>query len=85
MQSIKRALLQLFSCKDNETLDLGRILWAFVTSVFCGCSVYSIYMGQAFDPAVWGVGAGAVLASGGGALAMKKSTEPEGKAESKDT
>ena len=70
-------LRKSFTGKDNETLDIGRVLWAKMSLVFCGASIYAIYSGQAFDPSMWGVGAGALLAAGGAGIAAKAKTEPE--------
>ena len=44
--------------------------------IFFSLFIYDIYRGAIFDPSVWGVGFGAVLAAGGAALAMKAATEP---------
>jgi len=71
------AIKSAFTGKDNNTIDLGRVLWAKMSLVFCGASIYAIYNGQAFDPSMWGVGAGAVLAAGGAGIAAKAKTEPE--------
>ena len=71
------SLLTIFSGKDNKSLDLGRILWAKMAVFFCGATIYAIYQGQEFDPSLWGIGAGAVLAAGGAGLAAKAKTEPK--------
>lgn len=71
------AFTQMFSGKDNKTIDLGRVLWAKLVLVFAGATIYAIIEGQTFDPALWGVGAGAVLAAGGAGIAAKAKTEPE--------
>jgi hypothetical protein len=75
---MKEFFMKLFSGADNATVDLGRILWAKMSFVYCGASVYAIHAGQAFSPEMWGLGAGAVLASGGAGLALKAKTEPSG-------
>ena len=68
---------KIFAGKDNNTLDLGRILWAIGTIVYFALSIHSVWHGTTFDPVAWGTGFGAVLAAGGAALWMKKDTEPE--------
>lgn len=75
---MKEFLTKLFSGADNKTVDLGRILWAKMSFVFCGVTVYSIYQGQLFSPETWGLGAGALLAAGGAGLGFKAKTEPSG-------
>lgn len=73
---IPHHLVNLFTGKDNITLDLGRVLWAVGTLVFFALSIHSVWHGNTFDPVAWGTGFGAVLAAGGMALWMKKDTEP---------
>lgn len=75
---MKEFFTKLFSGADNATVDLGRILWAKMSFVYCGASVYAIAQGQAFSPEMWGIGAGTVLAAGGAGLALKAKTEPSG-------
>jgi len=79
--TIVHMLRHTFTGKDNETIDLGRVLWASGTVVFYAMSIHSVWKGQAFDPVAWGTGFGAVLAGGGLALKMKESTEPAAKAD----
>ena len=74
----KLHVLNAFTGKDNETIDIGRILWALGVLVFFGMSVYSAYKGQAFDAVAWGTGFSAVLVAGGAALGFKSKTEPDG-------
>lgn len=66
----------LFSGRDNYSLDIGRILWALGVVVYLGLSVASAFMDLKFDYITWGAGFAAVLAAGGAALKMKESTEP---------
>jgi len=76
MASLKHMMRHTFTGRDNETIDLGRILWASGTLVFYAMSIHAVWKGQAFDPVAWGTGFGAVLAGGGLALKMKETTEP---------
>lgn len=71
-----KLLKDLFTGRDNKTWDLGRIMWAMGTAVYCGISVYSLYQGIAIDPLNWATGFGAILAGGGAALRLKQSDEP---------
>jgi hypothetical protein len=71
---MKKIFHQLFSGKDNLTLDLGRILWAMMAIAYM--TVTFVRSDGPFDYAVWATGAGIILAGGGGALALKAHTEP---------
>ncbi len=75
--SFNQRLVQLFSGKDNNTLDLGRVLWGAGVVVFFILSLHFYWHGQSFDPIAWSTGFGTVLAAGAGALLMKRTTEPE--------
>jgi hypothetical protein len=46
---------------------------------FCIISSYTSIKSGTFDPQAWAIGAGAVLAAGGGTLALKAKTEPDKK------
>ncbi len=75
-KSFKDHFFEVFTGKDNASLDMGRILWAMGVLVFFALSIHSVWHGNVFDPIAWGSGFGAILASGGAALWMKQSTEP---------
>jgi hypothetical protein len=66
---------------DNETWDVGRILWALGTLVFLGCTVYSLVQGAVWDAVKFGTGFGLVLAGGGLGIKLKENTEPKSKSE----
>lgn len=66
----------IFTGVDNQTFDIGRILWAKMCLVYCVISGWHAYHSGAFDPQAWAVGASAILAGGGGAIALKSKTEP---------
>ncbi len=71
MTSLKDMLRNTFTGKDNQTLDLGRILWAKGVFVYFALTIYDLY-----NNGNWATGLGIVLAAGGAALAMKANTEP---------
>jgi len=71
-----KALKHLFTGVDNETWDIGRILWAKMSVVYCAVSAYHAVAHGNFDPQNWAIGASAILAGGGGALSLKSKTEP---------
>ncbi len=72
----KTIILHTFTGVDNTTIDVGRILWVAGGLAFLGCAAYALYKGQAWDAVAFGTGFGLILAGGGGALMMKKGTEP---------
>lgn len=66
----------IFTGVDNQTFDIGRILWAKMCLVYCVLTGYhTVHSGQ-IDPQAWAIGASAILAGGGGAIALKSKTEP---------
>lgn len=71
-------LFQLFTGRDNQTADIGRVLWAQVTIGYLIFSAIALFKGGSFDPVAWGGGAAAILGAGGAALGLKGNTEPDG-------
>jgi len=71
-----QAIKHMFTGVDNTTWDIGRILWAKMSIVYCVVSVYHAIQHGVFDPQNWAIGASAILAGGGGGLALKAKTEP---------
>jgi len=73
----------LFTESDGKTWDLGRVQGTIGFATFLGLSVFAyIVKGQAFDPATWGAGFGAVVAAYG-AMIWMKDKEQEHKKEGK--
>lgn len=70
-------LRHAFTGADNQTWDIGRILWAKMCFVYCFVSGWHTYHTGIFDPQSWAIGAGTILAAGGGSLALKAKTEPQ--------
>ena len=76
---MKAFLTHIFTASDNSTFDLGRILWAKMSFVFVGLSLWFYGSGHGqFDPVTWAAGAAGILAGGAGGLKIKESTEPGG-------
>ena len=75
--SVMAGLKQMFTGKDNKTLDLGRVLWAKAVVAFLGLAFYGVYKGNPVDYMAFGTGLAAVLAAGGAAIGFKAKTEPE--------
>jgi len=71
------ALKQMFTGKDNKTLDLGRVLWAQAVLAFLGLAFYGVYKGNPVDYMAFGTGLAAVLAAGGAAIGFKAKSEPD--------
>jgi hypothetical protein len=75
--SWKQHILNMFTGKDNQTLDIGRIIWFKAALVFLGLAIYHVVKNHApFDYQAFGIGFGAVMAGGGAALWAKSETEP---------
>jgi len=75
--TIKEHLLNLFTGKDNKTLDIGRIIWFKGTLVFLGLAIWHVvHEHNPFDYNSFGLGFAGVLGAGGAALWAKKDTEP---------
>jgi hypothetical protein len=80
----------LFTGRDGQTFDLGRVLWAMSVLVlilaglfqtaFLGAALFGHVPGvDLWTPegwGIWGAGVGAQLPMGAGALALKARTEP---------
>jgi hypothetical protein len=77
---MKQFLTHLFSGKDNQTVDLGRVMWAGLVVSYVGATFVAVFQdNKNIDYALWAVGAGTLLAAGAGGLALKHKTEPEDK------
>lgn len=63
--------------KDNKTHDIGRFIWLLGCLAFLVFEGFVVYYKKEFDMTGFGVGFGGLLMTGGGALLLKKSTEPE--------
>ena len=74
-----KMLRHTFTGVDNETIDIGRVLWALGTLVFFALSVHFVWKGGLFDPIAWGTGFCAILGGGGLGLKLKENTEPKPK------
>jgi hypothetical protein len=77
--SLKTIILHAFTGKDNETVDIGRVLWAISVLSFVVMGFIGAYKGQVTDYLQYGSGIAAVLAAGGAAIGLKSKTEPGNK------
>ena len=73
---MKGILTKLFTGSDNETWDLGRVLWAKLSVTYIGLSLWYYGSGHAFDPVAWSAGGACLLAGGAANLKIKQTTEP---------
>lgn len=73
---LKKIIKHSFTCKDNKTYDIGRILWAFCILAYISIDCYSVYKGQDFAEMDFGIGLSTLLASGGFGIAIKRKSEP---------
>ena len=76
-RKVMLSLKQMFTGKDNKTLDLGRVLWAKAVLAFLGLAFYGVYKGNPVDYMAFGTGLAAVLAAGGAAIGFKAKSEPD--------
>lgn len=72
MGSILRSLLTL---ADNESYDIGRLLWAVGLVVFVICALLDVYFKKSFDYINYGLTFSAIMGAGAGSLRLKLPTE----------
>lgn len=78
MGIIKKFFMDSFTGEDNQTFDLGRLLWAVGVLALLGLTVYSVvFKGAVFSATEFGLAFAGLLMAGGGALAFKRHTEPK--------
>lgn len=69
---------QMLTGKDNATHDFMRWLGLLGGLTALGLQIYVVaFRDQAFDLQAFGIGMGALFASLGAALGLKKDTEPQ--------
>lgn len=76
--AIQRFVKDCLTGIDGESFDIGRVLWALAFMIGMVLEIYSTIEGKQFDLQAFGIGVGALLLAGGGALKIKSSTEPQG-------
>lgn len=69
-------LTNVFTGKDNQTHDIGRVLWFIGVVAFIGFSAFRVYTKGEFDAIGYGTGLGGLLAGGGLGINLKAKTEP---------
>jgi hypothetical protein len=68
---------KMFMGKDNQTYDIGRILWFMGGVTFLVLQIYSVLISGVFDSSTFGTSLGAILIGGGAGIAVKHHTEPD--------
>ena len=69
---MNKLLRQLFSTTDNQSWELGRVLWAVgVLAFIIYAGIALLVLRQAWNGIEYGTGFAAVLAAGGFAVAQK--------------
>lgn len=66
----------VLSGKDNQSFDVGRILWVFFSGALVAHESVAVHHGQPFDAIAFATACGALMAAGGAALGLKSHTEP---------
>jgi uncharacterized MAPEG superfamily protein len=77
MELFYKILNDTFTGKDNETIDVARVLWVLSMFVYLGLSIADVCMTHDFEYQQFSIGVAAILAGGGIGVSIKKTTEPE--------
>lgn len=75
--SMMSVIRGIFTGKDGNTYDLGRILWAAMGFGYVIFAAISVWRDGSFNPQDFGIGAGTILGGGGIGIGAKANTEPE--------
>ena len=75
---LREKLRLVFTGRDNQTLDLGRLSWAASYLAVVGHDGWLIYKGTPGSVRDLAIALAAVAAAHGAALGLKASTEPDG-------
>ena len=74
---MKQLTKELFTGKNNNTLDMGRVTWGASFITICIVAGTTIMTGGAVGIAELGIALATIAAGHGAAIKMKSSTEPE--------
>ncbi len=66
-----KALINMFKGVDNNSLEMGRVLWLLGALATIAYQGYAIFKGQNFDPLQFAGGFAALLAAGGFGIKQK--------------
>lgn len=76
---VREAMRALHTGVDNETLDLGRVSWSLSFATVAGAAFLNWWHGAIIGVQELATALGLVAAAHGGALFLKKDTEPKPK------
>ncbi len=76
LATIKKFTKDSLTVANGVDYDIGRILWALAFLVGVGLEVFCVVTHRTFDLQQYGIGVGALLLAGSGALNLKAKTEP---------
>jgi hypothetical protein len=74
-ESIKKLTKDALTENDNQTFEIGRILWAAAVVIGLMLETISVFTSFKFDLQAYGIGVGALLGSGGVIVALKAKVE----------
>lgn len=81
MKILLKIINDLFTGKDNQTFDIGRIMLFLAEVIFWYLAICKIHYTHDFNPVEFGTGQAAILTGFGALLAFKAPTEPKPKGE----
>lgn len=76
---MQSALKTLFTSSDNQSYDIGRVVWAAGTFALIAFEAFSLWRGAAFDPQMFALSLSTIAVGHGASLKLKSDTEPEAK------
>lgn len=76
---MQSALRTLFTSADNQSYDIGRVVWAFGTFALIAFEGFSLFRGAVFDPQMFALSLSTLAVGHGASLKLKGDTEPEAK------
>lgn len=70
-------LKTMLTGKDNQSADVGRVIWALNAVALVGYTGWSVIGAHdAFNAITFATASGAIMAAGAASLGLKASTEP---------
>lgn len=76
---MRQFLRTMFTGADNQSYDLGRVLWGLSTLALLTFEAISVCRGLVFDPMAFSGALSALAIGHGASLKLKGDTEPETK------
>lgn len=76
---MRRVLLNAFTGKDNETIDVGIVVYFIASVSFIFFMGFSLWRGEHFQGIEWSASLGGLAAAHAGSQRLKAPTEPDAK------